>query len=145
MNPRPAQRTAACTRANGAARLDQARKFYEVAEIVQSEADLFASAANVAASLAVLAGIAASDAACCMALGRRSRAQDHRAAVDLLRQIVPGGDQAAVKLARLLDLKDAAQYGLIAISAAELKSAMRNAKGLVDFAGAVASRTGGRR
>jgi hypothetical protein len=32
---------------------------------------------NVAASLAVLAGIAASDASCCAALGRRPREQDH--------------------------------------------------------------------
>ena len=80
------------------------------------------------------------DAACCAALGRRSRAQDHRAAADLLRQIAPAGDLAAAKLERLVDLKDTAQYGVIYVSAADLRTAMRLAKGLVEFAAGVVSR-----
>jgi hypothetical protein len=88
----------------------------------------------VAASLAVLAGIAASDAACCAALGKRSRGQDHKDAVELTRQIVPGGGGVASKLDRLLDLKDGAQYGVIHVSGADLLTAMRSAKALVDFA-----------
>ena len=125
---------------DAAVRFDQARKFYEVAELVQTEAFALSSSASVACSLAVLAGIAASDAACCAALARRSRAQDHRAAVDLLRQVEPGGGQAALKLARLLDLKDTAHYGVIYISAADLKAAMRNAEDLVAFATVVVRR-----
>ena len=70
MSARATPRTATCTKADAGVRLDQARKFEEVAELVQTEADVLSSAANVAASLAVLAGIAASDAACCAALGR---------------------------------------------------------------------------
>ncbi|MBB4662070.1 hypothetical protein [Conexibacter arvalis] len=90
--------------------------------------------ANVAASLAVLAGIAASDAACCAALGRRSRGQDHRDAEALLGEVVPGGDVAAKRLRRLLNLKDAAQYGFIHVSGAELRAVLRQAEALVDFA-----------
>ena len=46
----------------------------------------------------MLAGIAAVDAACCRSLGRRSRSQDHRDAVALVRQVAPGGPEAAKQL-----------------------------------------------
>jgi hypothetical protein len=62
-------RTLACGIADARIRLAQARKFLDVAELVAAE-DIQASH-SVAAALAVLAGIAASDAACCAALGRR--------------------------------------------------------------------------
>jgi hypothetical protein len=67
--------------------------------------------ANAAAALAVLAGVAASDAACCHALRLRSRGQDHRQAVQLVGQVEPGGKQAANALGRLMNLKDQAHYG----------------------------------
>lgn len=140
MSPRHVPRTAACGKQDAAVRLDQARKFYEVAELVQTEADLLRSAGSVAASLAVLAGIAASDAACCAALGRRSRSQEHRSAGDLMRQIEPGGAEAATRLSRLLDLKDTAHYGVIYVSGSDLVSVMRNAKHLIDFAHGIARR-----
>lgn len=85
---------------------------------------------RVAASLAVLAGIAASDAACCKALGERSRSENHHDAETLLDQIAPCGKQAAKRLRQLLDLKDAAHYGFISVTSAELKRALRQAKGL---------------
>jgi hypothetical protein len=47
----------------------------------QAGARLADDAPNVATSLAVLARIAACDAACCFALGRRARGQDHRKAI----------------------------------------------------------------
>lgn len=140
MSPRNIGRTAPCTKADATIRLEQARKFYEVAELVQTEADILGSAANVAASLAVLAGIAACDAACCAALGRRSRSQDHKAAVDLLRQIEPEGADAAAKLDRLLDLKDSVHYGVVYISTADLKAAMRNARSVLMFSSAILRR-----
>jgi hypothetical protein len=87
-----------------------------------------------AAALAVLAGIAATDAACCRALGRRSRGQDHRQAVDLVEQVEPGGGSAGKALRRLLDLKDEAHYGLFDISGNDLRAALRQARALVDFA-----------
>ncbi|HUA47434.1 MAG TPA: hypothetical protein VMA77_19520 [Solirubrobacteraceae bacterium] len=113
--------------------MTQARKFLEVAELVASDLEEEGNA-SVAASLAVLAGIAASDAACCARLGRRSRSQDHHAAEALLAEILPQGRDAAKKLRRLLDLKDTANYGVIHISATDLRSALRQAAGLVKFA-----------
>ena len=84
MNPRPSARTATCTRADAVRRQEHAAKFLEAAELVEVESDEVAASANVAASLA---GIAASDAACCAALGRRSRGLDHRQAAELLREV----------------------------------------------------------
>lgn len=88
----------------------------------------------MSAALAVLAGIAAADAACCAALGRRARGQDHKQAVALVQQVSPGGTEAAKYLDRLLDLKDTAHYGVINVSGAELRSALRRARALVEFA-----------
>lgn len=140
MSWRSPQRTAGCTQADAATRLKQAQKSYEVAELAQTEADVVESATSVSASLAVLATIAACDAACCAALGRRSRSQDPKAAVTLLRQVEPGGDEAAARLDRLLDLKDTAHYGVIYVSGKDLRAALRNAKGLVEFGGMVLRR-----
>lgn len=114
-------------------RLAQARKFLEVAELVSLEEQLPESA-TASAAVAVLAGIAAADAACCAALGRRSRSQSHRDAADLVAQVEPGGGSAAATLRRLLDLKDTAHYGLIAVSGQRLKRALRQAADLVEFA-----------
>lgn len=106
---------------------------YEVAELVAMEAGVPESQ-SVSASLAVLAGIAACDAACCHALGRRSRSQNHHDAETLVSQILPGGPEAANSLRRLIGLKDTAHYGLIHVSGTELKTAIRRAESLVDFA-----------
>ena len=92
---------------------------------------------SAAAALAVLAGIAASDAACCKALGRRSRGQDHRQAVELVEQVEPGGEEAGKALRRLLALKDEAHCGLFDVSGNDLRTALRQAKSLVGFAGEV--------
>lgn len=89
---------------------------------------------NASGSLAVLAGIAASDAACCKALGKRCRGQSHDEAVFLLEQITPGGKSAGKNLRALLRLKDRAQYGAFAIGGGDLKSLMRQAQRLVAFA-----------
>ena len=86
------------------------------------------------------AGIAASDAACCAALGERSRSQDHRDAVTLLRQVAPGGRDAAAQLERLLGLKDQAQYGFEDLAGQKLVAALRQARALVSFAESVLER-----
>jgi hypothetical protein len=84
------RRTTGRTEVSGAEqarlRIGQARAFLEVAELVGTDADELATP-NVSAALAVLAGIAASDAASCTSLGRRARGQDHREAVALLKQV----------------------------------------------------------
>lgn len=126
--------TAKCNRNDARIRLAHAKKFLEVAEMVAVEEDAIPASASVAAALAVLAGIAASDAACCASLEQRSRGQDHRQAVALVQQVSPGGVEAAKHLDRLLAIKDTAHYGIIHVSSPELKSALRNAQSLVKFA-----------
>ena len=125
-------RTQTCGAAQARTRLAHARKFLEVAHLVATGD--FDESLSVAAALAVLAGIAASDAACCRALGRRARGDDHREAAALLSQIRPGGDRAARALLALIDLKDPAHYGLIHVTRRQLAVATRRASALVVFA-----------
>ncbi len=139
MTPKREPRTQSCSRDDARTRLEHARKFLDVATLIAEPGqDLEYSSA--AAALAVLAGIAASDAACCQVLGRRSRGQDHRQAVDLVGQIEPGGADAAKALGRLLNLKDQAHYGLFDIAGKDLQAALRQAEALVTFAGDVLRR-----
>ena len=132
-------RTQTCDRAQARTRFENAQKALEVAELAAGEQEIPASR-SVAAALAVLSGIASADAACCAALGRRSRGDDHREAAALLRQIVPAGDRAAKALIDLLNLKDTAQYGLIPITPRELTMTLRRAKTLLDLAADVLHR-----
>jgi hypothetical protein len=89
---------------------------------------------KAAVSSAVLAAMAASDAACCKALGRANRSQNHRDAVELLGQVAPGGADAAKQLERLLSLKDESQYGFTNLTGQKLQQAIRRAKALVAHA-----------
>lgn len=81
MTPRSKGRVTTCTRDEARTRLNQARAFLDVAKIVLSDDQ---HEAHVAAALAVLAGIAASDAICGLRLGQWSRGSDHAMAVELL-------------------------------------------------------------
>ena len=134
-----AGRTQSCDRAQARARFDNAQKSLEVAELAAGEHEIPASR-SVAAALAVLSGIASADAACCAALGRRSRGDDHREAAALLRQIVPAGDRAAKALTDLLNLKDTAHCGLIPITRRQLTTTLRRARTLLDIAADVLRR-----
>jgi hypothetical protein len=82
----------------------------------------------------VLAGIAASDAACCAGLGRQSRSTDHRDAVSLLSAVPGGGVQASVHLGRLLSTKSASQYGMDIVTSQKHLAAIRQARTLIAFA-----------
>ncbi|MGH3275279.1 MAG: hypothetical protein ACRDNZ_13280 [Streptosporangiaceae bacterium] len=86
---------------------------------------------NVAAGVAILAGIAASDAICGMRLGHLHRGDDHRGAIDLIRGATKDGAKLAAQLQRLLSLKDAAHYGMVLISARNATDAMKWAAFLV--------------
>ena len=68
---------------------------------------------GVATALAVLARIAAADAACRAALGERSRGQGHQEAIALVRTVRPHGRQMARDLEQLIQKKDNAHYGMI--------------------------------
>jgi hypothetical protein len=126
-------RTAPCAAGDARSRLRTARAYLEVARLVLDEnnPDEYL---NVAAGLAVLAGIAASDSICCARLRKRHRGDDHRGAADLLRTATPDGASLATTLLRLLDIKDEAHYGVIVVVPRRARDAVRWATRLVDRA-----------
>jgi hypothetical protein len=126
-------RTASCTQADGRSRTRTARAYLEVAELVLGER-VRDEYLNVAAGLAVLAGIAASDAICCARLRLRHRGDNHRDAAYLLRQATPDGGELAKLLLRLLDLKDEAHYGVMVVASRKARDALRWATQLVERA-----------
>jgi hypothetical protein len=126
-------RTSSCGAAEGRTRLRTAQAYLETANSVLEERDRD-EYLNVAAGLAVLAGIAASDAICCVRLGCRHRGDDHRGAADLLRRATPDGTELAKTLLRLLDLKDAAHYGVMVVASRKARDALRWSALLVDKA-----------
>lgn len=107
---------------------------------------------HVAAGLAVLASIAASDALCCRLLGERSRGQNHRDAIGLVATVRFGdGDEtvrsrrareAAGAVATALDLKDASHYGATLLETPQVRKLLRAAANLV---GAASSAMGQKR
>jgi hypothetical protein len=131
-------RTRTCTAADARKRLADAGKYLEVANLTATEE--LTESANVATALAVLAAIAASDAACCKALGETSRGDDHADAAALLAQVRPGGETAARDFARLIAFKDQSQYGFTDISGQNLTGGLRRAERLVAFATSVVER-----
>jgi hypothetical protein len=141
MTPRSG-RTQRCSEADARRRLQHSKQFLEVAELAAEDQrdDGSLEYGNAAATLAVLAGIAAADAACCKALGRRSRADDHDQATSLVEQITPDGASAAKSLRSLVALKNDAQYGFYTVGSGELTKAVRAARKLVDFADAALRR-----
>jgi hypothetical protein len=110
-------RTRSCGRVEARKRLADAQKYLEVAQLVETEAD-YPPSATVAAGLAVLAAIAAADAASCAALGISSRSQDHADAGALPKRVSPGGDDAATQFGRVIGKKDLAHYSFSHLPAA---------------------------
>jgi hypothetical protein len=127
-------RTQPCELAQAKVRLEHARSFIAVAELVGAEEDDELATPSVSAALAVLAGIAASDAVCCRELRMRPRGQDHGRACELLETIVPDGQAMARELSRLLAIKDDAHYGLLDVSTSRARLALRQARNLVTAA-----------
>jgi hypothetical protein len=127
-------RTSPCTRDEARTRHRQADAFLGAAALVLHD-DSDAATPGVAAALAVLAGIAASDAACCARLGRRARGQDHREAVALLRTVVPYGEDMATDLGRLLAAKDESHYGVTLVGRTKAERLVNCARRLTEQAG----------
>lgn len=103
--------------------------YLEVAELVL--ADDSAEMPGVAAGLAVLAGIAASDAICARRLGLIHRGDDHRAASGLLATATPDGPKLSQTFRRLIDVRDEAHYGLTLVPAGKARDTVRWAQTLV--------------
>jgi hypothetical protein len=104
-------------------RLVDARQFLEAAELLD--------AADVVATNAIHAAIAAADAITCHALGERSSDGNHVAAVDLLRQV---DASLATMLKRTLDRKTQAGYESGDISRAEAATCVKWAQQLLTAA-----------
>ena len=104
-----------------------------VADICISD-ESSAATPGVAASLAVLAGIAAADAATCSRLGHRSRDQQHARAASVIRMVEPGGKAMSQLLADLLSAKDDSHYGVALMSSRKATGLVRKAHRLVAWA-----------
>lgn len=127
-------RTQHCNRAHALSRLQQGESLVEVADLVITGTDDDVATPGVAAALAVLAGIAASDAACCAKLKVRPRGQDHKEAVQMLANVRPHGPQMSKDLERLLRRKDDAHDGLLFIGKGDAGKMVAWAKRIVDTA-----------
>ena len=127
-------RTSLCGIAEARSRLRIARAYLDTAELVHDEKER-QEFLSVSAGLAVLAGIAAADSICCVRLRRLHRGDDHRAAAELLSSATPDGPALASKLLRLLDVKDAAHYGVTAVGLRKARDTLRWARQLVKRAG----------
>lgn len=106
-----------------------AMRYLEVAELAATEEGPGAN--NVVVGIAVLAGIAASDAICLAATGSRYAGEDHAEAARVL-----GRTDRALgnELAKLVRLKPGAHYGSTFISDNDRTRALRAARKLVDAA-----------
>ena len=124
---RKGPRTAPCGAADARARIRKAEEF-----LAQARRALVDPASpDAAAALAVLAGIAASDAVCCAQLGIRARGQDHRQAREILSKVHPNGMQMARLLDELLSAKDATHYGTILVEHGRALRLVQQAERLV--------------
>jgi hypothetical protein len=135
-------RTQECGIRDARERLRQAKSHLEVAALVGDTRGTDLEYASVAASVAILGGIAAADAACCAALKKRSRSESHQDATKLLAGIEPDGKKAAAAMRQLIGLKDSAHYGFLSVSKRELKLSVRQASYLAEFAERVILRSG---
>ena len=122
-------RTRAADVENARTRARAGAAYLEVAELVLD--DDAAAMPGVAAGLAVLAGMAASDAICARRLSLIHRGDDHRAAAGLLATATPDGAKLSQVLRRLIDVKDEAHYGLTLVSPRKARDAVRRARTLV--------------
>lgn len=127
-------RTTPMTRADVAARAAHARGFLSAAEIIDQFSDEVAddAAAHVVGSLAVLAGIAATDAICGHALGRRAAGENHDEAIALMKTATTQGREFARDLARLLGAKSNVQYSPRVVTAATSRELVKYARRLAD-------------
>jgi hypothetical protein len=120
-----------CDRVVAEGRLRKAVQFWEAAEMVREFADDEAEVGDTYVTLAVHAGIAASDAICCSALGRHSQGDDHQDAVKLLGGVRPDGKVLGKALAALLAIKTKAGYSHRPVNTGDRGRAQRQAEKLV--------------
>lgn len=129
MSPRNRGKTVQSGDTEARARLNAARAFVSVAELVYAEPDdPVLPLRGVAAADAVLGGIAAADAISAVRLGEMFRGDDHMQAVDLLARAQPEGARVRNDFVRLLGIKDKVHYQAIIVTPSESAAAIRQAK-----------------
>lgn len=108
------------------ARVDPSVKVAKAAEFLgMAEVALARNCFDSAVSLAVSAGINASDALCLHVLGRYSRVEGHEDAVVLVGRTGVIGRNVATSLRRLLSVKNKAQYSNSRCSVREAEEAFK--------------------
>lgn len=125
-------RTGNCTKVDAKNRQSQAESFVMVAglRLIDESDD---STPGVAASLAVLAIVAAADAACCHRLGKRSRSQDHAQAENFVASVEPNGKAMSKKFGDVIAAKDDSHYGLTLVGPAKAKILVQKANDFVKW------------
>ena len=127
-------RTRVCDRVEAQGRLRKAEQFWESAELIREFADEESDVGDAYVTLAVLAGIAAADTVCCLALGRHAQGDDHQEAAKLLAAVRPDGKVLANSLAALLGVKTKAGYSHRPVSRADRGTAQRHGAKLLQAA-----------
>ncbi|MCG2801807.1 MAG: hypothetical protein L6311_06900 [Cellulomonas sp.] len=130
MSPKGLPRMQDMTAAEVRIRAEAAQKFVDVAAMVHTDVS-DPSYPQVTGSLAVLAGIAASDAVCGHVLKQRPKGQDHKQAVDVLTSFREGESLGAT-LGRLLDQKNNAHYGTTYLTRARAEAMLDQARRMVE-------------
>lgn len=127
-------RTSECDSTVRAGRLAKARQFAQVAADVLTLADEAQDVADAFVTLAVHAGIAASDVICCARLGEYSRSEGHDDAIALLKK---ADTDSAKALRVLLGMKTSAGYSYTPVSTEDRVRAERAMDALLAVANSV--------
>jgi hypothetical protein len=127
-------RTSPMSAADVQARRQHAHAFLSTAElVVEFGGDAgIESTSNLLGSLAVLAGIASSDAICGHVRRERANGEAHADAVALLRSCSAPDERFAAQLKRLLDAKTTTQYSSAVLGDVRAGELMTAARRLVD-------------
>lgn len=129
MSPRNRGKTVPASAREAKSRLDAAKAFVSVAELIYAEPDdPVLPLRGVAAAVAVLGGVAAADVICAVRLGEMFRGDDHAQAVDLLARARPEGTRVKTDFTRLIAVKDQVHYQAILVTPAQSAAAIRRAK-----------------
>lgn len=129
-----ATRIRECDERLAAGRLRKAEQFLDVAETIRDLADDEADVGDAFVTLCILAGIAASDAICCRALGHYVQGDDHNQAIAELAKAGREGKALSNDLRALLQMKNRAEYEARPVTADQRRRAWRRAESLVEAA-----------